>query len=251
MSSFKTMRVIAILVSVLLLAGCAAAPKDPASAPQPTSAKPTAAQQTTEPEQTQAQAKEATWVIEIDDTQQITDEMGLIWNYKLSMYASKAGGTDVLGNYTGEIVLNMEPDFDSAKALAAREGTELLAMLFKHHSEAKDVAFEIAEYSVDAYAEQMKAAMPDSPLLPVGDPNSQASGFAIAGTTFQATQEPINMTIRDEDGTNSGTVPGRSVTVTVPMEITIEDATVYCFFYGTVHPLERSFKGVITGDVAS
>jgi len=251
----QTLSVIAvILVLILVCAGCSvqvpqtdlnqvasAAPSVSAAPTAPASSEPTPSDQ----------PKNANWVIEIDDTQQITDDMGLIWNYQISMYASKSGGDDVLGQYTGEIVLNMEPDFDSAKALAATEGTELLSMLFKHHSEAQNVTFELVAYDQDVYSDLMKENSPDNPLLQMGDPNSTADSFAITRTTFNATQEPINMTLSDEDGTYSGTVSGRSVTVTVPMEITIQGANVYCFIYETVHPLSRAFKGVVTGDVIS
>ncbi len=245
---------VAILLAVSILAGCGVqAPKtdlDQAASVAPTvSAAPTASGSSM-PSPSE-QPKNANWAIEIDDTQQITDEMGLIWDYHMTMYASKAGGEDVLGSYTGEIVLNMEPDLNSAKALAASEGTELLAMLFKHHSEAQNVAFDVAAYDSDVYAQLMKENAPDNPLLAFGDPNFTADSFAISRVTFNATQEPIDMTVKDENGTISGTIPGRSVTVTVPMEITIQGANVYCFLYETVHPLSRAFKGVITGDVIS
>jgi hypothetical protein len=249
----KTMMT-ALFVIIFMLAGCSAqAPQanmdNAASAAPSASAAPTASA-SAQPTQTDA-PKDANWVIEIDDTQQITDEMGLIWNYQISMYASKAGGEDVLGSYTGEIVLNMEPDFDSAKALAAQEGAELLAMLFKHHSEAQNVTFEVVEYDQDTYAQLMKDSAPDNPLLQFDSPTSTADSLAITRVTFNATQEPIDMTVSDDNGTYSGTVPGRQVSVTVPMEITIEGADVYCYIYETVHPLSRAFKGVITGDVVS
>ncbi len=254
MKKYMLSGIMVVLVMILVCAGCSVqVPQtdfnQAASAAPSVSAAPTASA-SSEPTPSD-QPKNANWVIEIDDTQQITDDMGLIWNYQISMYASKSGGDDVLGQYTGEIVLNMEPDFDSAKALAATEGTELLSMLFKHYSEAQNVTFELVAYDQDVYSDLMKENAPDNPLLQMGDPNSTADSFAITRATFNATQEPINMTLSDEDGTYSGTVPGRSVTVTVPMEITIQGADVYCFIYETVHPLSRAFKGVVTGDVIS
>jgi hypothetical protein len=248
MKNIKIIGIITMLMAMLLISACGMQePQTDLSNPEAAEAQPTAIEQP--PEATTDQTVEANWVIEIDDTQQITDDEGLIWKYHLTMYASKAGGEDVSGNYTGEMVLTMEPDFDSAKALAEREGVELLAMLFKHHSEAENVFFEVKEYSQDAYAESMKETVPDNPLLQLGIPDSTADNFAVTRVTFNATQEPINMSLKDEDGGFSGTVPGRKVTVNVPMEITIEGATACCYIYETVHPLERAFLGVITGDV--
>lgn len=251
MIKYKKTGMIILLVFVLLFAGCnAQAPQsnnNTVSAAPSVSTAPTASA-TSQPTPTDP-PKDANWVIEIDDTQQITDEMGLIWNYQMSFYASKAGGEDVLGSYTGEIVLNMEPDFDSAKALAATEGAELLAMLFKHHSEAQNITFDVLAYDQNTYAQLMKDNAPDNPLLQYGNPNSTADSLAVTRVTFEATQEPINMTVSDENGAYSGTVPGRQVSVTVPMEITIEGADVYCYLYETVHPLNRPFQGIVTGDV--
>lgn len=198
--------------------------------------------------QTDQDLKKANWVIEIDDTQQITDTDGLIWNYTLSLYASKMGGTDVNGIYTGEAILNMEPDFESAQALAAREGSELLAMFFKHHSVSQNFTFEIVPYSADVYSKLMKENS-DNPLLRFDDPESKTEGLAITQITFLATQEPLNMTIRDDGEVMSGSVPGGGKTVTVPIVISTEGAIAWCHIYDTVHPLNRTFKGVIAGDV--
>jgi hypothetical protein len=245
--------VLAVLTFVFLPSGCSAPvpqsmPPQSSDVPAQASAGPSAVQQAPETDQSDAQAKEANWVIEIDDTQQITDDEGLIWNYTLSLYASKAGGTDVLGNYTGEFVLDMEPDLNSAKALAAKEGAELLSMLFKHHSEAQDVAFEVVAYSPEAYSELMKENIPDNPLLQINS-SSATDALSITRVTFNATQEPISMTVDDGSGAYSGTIPGGKTSVNVPVEISINGADALCYIFETVHPLDRAFKGVITGDV--
>lgn len=250
----KTMGFISVLLFIMLLAGCnaqtpQAEPTIPAPTLQSPQAEPTCVQESPEPEKSDMGAKEATWVIEIDDTQQITDEMGLVWNYRLFIYASKAGGKDVLGNYTGDIVLDMEPDFESAKALAAKEGADLLSMLFKHHSQANNISFEVVAYSPETYAQLMKENIPDNPLLQVNNYTDSIYGLAITRITFETTQEPIDWTISDEEGIYSGTIPGGATTVNVPMEITMDGATVFCHIFQTVHPLDRSFKGVVTGDV--
>lgn len=165
------------------------------------------------------------------------------------MYLSKAGGKDVLGNYTGEMVLNMEPDLDSAKKLAEREGAELLAMLFKHYSEAKNISFEVVKYSPETRSKLMKENNPDNPLLQINNPAASIDALAITRVTFEATQEPAGGIVREDNTVGGGAGGGGKTSVTVPVEISVEGATVYCHIYGTVHPLGRSFKGVITGDV--
>jgi hypothetical protein len=233
-----------ILILALLMAGCAAQ-AGPDAPPAPAANDPT---DTPAPQPTNGQPREATWSIDISDTQQITDEMGLLWNYTLTFHASKPGGTDPAGEYQGEAVLNIEPDIGSAQALAAREGTQLLAMVFNYHAECESLTFTIASFSQDGYAEQMKTYNPDDPLTQF-NPDDATDYFAITSATFNATQESIPMTISDGKDVISGSVPGRSTTVSVPTEITTDGATAYCFFYDTPHPLARAFKGTVTGDV--
>jgi hypothetical protein len=202
----------------------------------------------TAPAQTQAQPVEATWVIEIDDTQRITDEMGLIWNYTLTLHASKPGGTDVAGDYEGEAVLTIEPDFESARQLAAREGTMLLSMLFSFHAECESLSFEVIPFSQDEYAARMKKANPDNPLAGLST-GEGTDFFAIASAAFTATQEPVTMTIEDDGEIRTGTGPGSTMEVAVPTELSTDGAKVYCFFYDTPHPLACAFQGTVTGDV--
>lgn len=243
-----------VMMAALLLAGCSSAvpkqsPIAPSSAAQPAASEAVNSTASTEPLKSNEKEKNANWVIEIEDTQQVTDEAGVIWNYKLSMYASKADGTDVLGNYTGEMTLDMDPDIDSVKALAAKEGAELLSMLFRHQSIAKDVSFEVVKYSQETYNSLMKDNASDLQLRPVGLPDSPLDAVAVSKVTFEATQYPINMNVKDGDVAGSATVPGGKTTVTVPAEVEIEGATAYCYIYKTIHPLGRAFKGVVTGDV--
>lgn len=226
-----------IIILIFMFSGCSS------QVPQPSSPQPEAS------EQPDSEEKQANWVFEINDTQQITDEEGLIWNYTLSVYASKSGGTDALGSYTGDIVLDMAPDMNSAKALAEGEGAELLAMLFKHHSQANDISFDIVAYSSETRSELMASAAPDNPLLQVGGPLTSVDALAVFPVTFEATQEPISMTVSDGQSTGSGTIPGGQTTVTVPVEISIKGADAYFYIYNTVHPLSRAFTGIITGDV--
>lgn len=239
--------VVSVLILALLMPGCAA--QTGPDSPQSPAATVSAANTPTDtPQPTSELPKEATWSIDISDTQQITDEMGLLWNYTLTFHASKPGGTDATGDYSGEAVLKIEPDMGSAQALAAKEGAQLLAMVFNYHAECESLTFTIAPFSQNAYVEQMKKYNPDSPLAPF-DPGDATDYFAIASATFNATQEPISMTIDSGKGARSGSVPGQGTAVDVPTEITTDGATAYCFFYNTPHPLARAFKGTVTGDV--
>jgi hypothetical protein len=257
-------RVVVILVFVLVcmsqLAGCTtqapqtgspnAAPADsPAgTAPLAESPVPSDAQNAPQSSPTSEAPKNATWVIDINDTQHVTDELGIIWNYTLTFHASKPGGTDVLGEYAGEAVLKIEPDFDSVKAAAAAEGTELLSMLFNYHAECDAVSFEVFEFSMDKFAELMKEHNPDNPLsqFNAGD----ATDFFTVGTaTFNSTQEPVSMTIQTDEGPFSGSGGGGGITVNVPFDISVDGATAYIYFYSMPHPGVPGFKGTITGDV--
>ncbi len=248
MKFFKPTCAIALLLCLMLLTSCST-PVQQSNVAAPSSqpgASKSAVTPTPQPALQGTKPQNGDFTIAIEDTQQITDEMGLIWNYQLSMTASKTGGGDVLGNYAGEMVLTMEPDFESAQILAQKEGAELLSMLFKHHAEAENTAFELIQFSPEAYAELMKNNIPDNPLLQLSAPNTTTESFAVSRVTFHATQEPINMTVRDDSGTGSGTIPGRQVTVEVPMEIGVEGSRVTCFIYETVHPLSRAFYGTIS-----
>lgn len=240
--------IVIILILALLVTGCAAqvAPGAPQARANTRQSAATAPPDTPQP--TNEPPKQATWSIDISDTQQITDEMGLLWNYTLTFHASKPGGTDPTGDYEGEAVLKIEPDMGSAQALAAKEGTQLLAMVFNYHAQCENLTFTIAPFSQDAYAAQMKAHNPDNPLAPF-NPGEATDYFAITSATFNATQESIPMTISNGKDVISGSVPGRSTTVSVPTEITADGASAYCFFYDTPHPLARAFKGTVTGDV--
>lgn len=241
-----------MLVCALLAGGCglfkSAVPGGPGDAPgqeqQEQQGQESAPQATGEEDQ----PVEATWAIEIDDTQQVADEMGLLWNYTLALYASKPGGADATGEYEGEAVLKIEPDFDSAKALAAREGTELLSMLFRYQAECAQLSFEIVPFSEGEYAARMKAANPDDPLTQF-DPGASTDFFAVVSATFDASQDSIVMTINDDGEIKTGSTPGRAASVTVPVEITFNGANAYCFIYNTPHTLDKAFKGTASGDV--
>lgn len=227
------------------LSGCgSAAPAAPQDAPETEPSAPPAAS----PETTQEQEAEATWVVEIDDTQQITDEEGVIWNYTLTLYASKPGGVDATGEYTGEATLKIEPDFDSVRQLAANEGAELLSMLFDFHAECDSLSFEMVPYSQDAYATRMKAVNPDNPLaaLSLG---IDIDDFALVSAAFTATQVPVNVTLESDGTVASAEGPGSTTQVAVPTEISTYGAAAYCYFYGTPHQLARAFSGTVTGDV--
>ena len=57
-------------------------------------------------------------------------------------------------------------------------------MLFKHHAEAENTAFELIQFSPEAYAELMKNNIPDNPLLQLSAPNTTTESFAVSRVTF-------------------------------------------------------------------
>jgi hypothetical protein len=180
--------------------------------------------------------KNATWVMEIDDTQEYTDELGIIWNYTLTLHASKPGGTDVTGEYAGDAVLKIEPDFESVQSAAAREGTELLSMIFNYSAECDSLSFVVEEYFKET------GDVPLAPLVPT-------DFIAESSALFNATQEPVGMTIQDDDGVFSGAGGGGAATVDVPFRIDITGASVSIKFDNLPQPFETSFNGTISGDV--
>ncbi len=237
-----------VLILALLMAGCAAqAGPDAPPAPAANDPAANAPTDTPAPQSTDEQPKEATWSIDISDTQQITDEMGLLWNYTLTFHASKPGGVDAAGEYQGEAVLKIEPDM----------GPPRRSPPGKARSFSPCCSITCGMRKPDVYNRPVQpgrvcgtdeAAQSDNPLAPL-NPGDATDCFAITSATFNATQESIPMTISDGKDVISGSVPGRSTTVSVPAEITTDGATAFCFFYSTPHPLARAFKGTVTGDV--
>ncbi len=262
--------VLILLISAMLLTGCnsqgpqtdsansaagissaansAASASSTDSSQTESSAMPSDAQQAPEPSSSREPPKNATWVLDINDTQQITDEMGIVWNYTLTFHASKPGGTNVTGEYAGEAFLEIEPDFGTVQAAAASEGTQLLSMIFNYYAQCESLTFVVEKFSMEEYNAQMKQYNKDSPLQPL-EPGVAMDFFAVTGAVFNATQEPVTMTIQDEDGPKTGSGGGGGTTVNVPTEISVDGATAFVFFYNTPHPLARAFKGTITGDV--
>lgn len=188
------------------------------------------------PEQTDTAPKNANWVMEINDTQKYTDELGIIWNYTLTLHASKSGGTDVTGEYTGDALLIIEPDFASVQAAAAGEGTTLLSMLFNYRAECQSLSFVV---------EKLGSETEDGPLAPLTNIDFTAESSA----AFDATQEPVTMTIQDEDGPKTGSGGGGGAAVTVPFTVDITGASVSIKFANLPQPFETAFNGTVTGDV--
>jgi hypothetical protein len=215
------------------------------SAPSPTgntpsSAAPSDEQQAPEPSPSDNEPKQATWVIDINDTQQITDETGIVWNYTLTFHASKPGGTNVTGEFAGEAILKIEPDFASAQAAAAREGTELLAMIFNYHAECESLSFVVEKVIQEEQGDD--GDLPLAPLVP-------KDFSAVSSAIFNSTQEPVGMTIQTDEGPFSGSGGGGGVTIDVPFEIIIYGASVSVFFGSMPHTGVPAFNGTITGDV--
>jgi hypothetical protein len=251
MLRFKTSVFIVLLITcAILLAGCATqgaqtgtansspAGTEPASAESSTtlaSAAPTDNQNA--PDATPSESpKNATWVIDINDTTEYTDELGIIWKYTLTFHASKPGGTDTTGEYAGDAVLKIEPDFGTVQAAAAREGTQLLSMIFNYHAQCESFSFVVEKYTNEPE---------DGPLAPL----STADFYAESSATFDSTQEPVEGTIQTSKGPFTAAGGGGGATVNVPFVIEITGASVSVRFANLPQPLEYAFKGTVTGDV--
>lgn len=213
---------------------------NPDGSTAPSGAAPSGELQSVTPENTAPtpaaeELKNATWVMEINDTQEYTDELGIIWKYTLTLHASKPGGTDVTGEYAGDAVLKIEPDFESVQAAAAGEGTELLSMIFNYSAACDSLSFVVEEYFKETE---------DVPLAPLVPTDFIAESSAI----FNATQEPVAMTIQDADGVFSGAGGGGQTTVDVLFRIDITGASVSLKFDNLPQPFETSFNGTISGD---
>jgi hypothetical protein len=247
--------VLSILVAAMLF-GCAVggsgsgktAPAAAGSGAAPSAAPTEAARQTPDSQQATEPPKNATWVIEINDTQQVTDEMGIIWNYTLTFHASKPGGTDVTGEYAGEANLTIEPDFDSVQAAAASEGTILLSMIFNYYANCESLSFVVEKFSEGEYTAGQREFNKDAPLHPL-EPGTDIDFFSFGNALFSATQEPITMTIQEDDGPRTGSGGGGGDAVNVPIEISVDGASVYLFIYNAPHALGEAFEGIVTGDV--
>lgn len=253
MHRFRTTRYIVLLMTVLLLltscaaqgsqsgtsssaaAGSASASSDQSAAPA-SAAAPSEVQQAPEPSPSSEQPKNATWVIDIYDTTEYTDEMGIIWNYTLTFHASKPGGMNPTGEFMGDAELKIEPDIDSVKAAAASEGTTLLSMVFNYHAECESLSFVV---------EKMNTEPDDSPLAPLTNVDFTAESSAV----FNSTQEPVQGTIQTDEGPFSAAGGGGGATVDVPFTIEITGASVSVKFESLPQPLEYAFKGTISGDV--
>lgn len=237
--------VIIMILFVLMLSGCMAQSSDPAGAlPAPTeNTQPTPVNpQATEP------PKQASWVIEVNDTKQYTDELGIIWNYTLTLYASKPGGTNVTGEYLGEANLKIEPDIGTVQTAAASEGTTLLSMIFNYYADCESLSFVVEKFDEAEYAAEQTEFNKNAGLQSL-ETGENMDFFAFGDGVFNATQEPVTMTIQTEKGPKTGSGGGGGATVDVPIEISIEGATAYIFIYNLPQPLGDAFKGTVTGDV--
>jgi hypothetical protein len=251
--------IIPALLATLLLAGCettdsrtsqstagsASASPSTASSSEP-AASDTQPMAATVP--ANAAPTKATWVVDINDTQQITDDNGIIWNYTLTFHASKPGGRDVTGEFAGDALLKIEPDFASAQAAAAKEGTQLLALIFNYRAECEGLTFTVEKFSQDDYAAQMQEYTKTVPYQPL-DPGVSTDFFAVTNAVFNSTQEPVAGTIQTDKGPFSAAGGGGGTTVSVLTDISVDGASAYVFLYNTPHPLARAFTGTITGDV--
>ena len=169
----------------------ASATSSATKAPSPAAPSPSA-QPSPKASQSADKPKDATWVVDINDTQKYTDSMGIIWNYKLTFHASKPGGKNPTGEFMGDAHLKIEPDFASVQAAAASEGTKVLSMVFNYYADCERLSFVVE-----------KVTAPE-PLAPLTNADFTAEGSAV----FKGTQEPIDMTILHDGKPKTGSGGG-------------------------------------------
>lgn len=210
----------------------------PAISPSPSAAKPTSA------------PMEADWVIQVDDTQDyINKESGLLYHCNLYIYAQKAGGTTVLGNYSAQIVLKMEPDLQQLSDMIGEDG--LIVDSISGGSlrlEAVGAEFEMVAYSAKDYAAKMKEIAPDQQLLQMTDPNATENAMALELINMKLFYDSAEASGHDTDGnTGAGWGVNAEAETEKPVVLLVEGATVYVSF--PQNGFDRAFKGTIVGNV--
>ena len=77
------------------------------------------------------------------------------------------------GEYAGEALLEIKPDFASAQAAAASEGTGLLSMIFNYHAECDSLSF-----TVEPVIQEEQGDDGDIPLAPLVPKDFSAAASA-------------------------------------------------------------------------
>lgn len=194
--------------------------------------------------------KNADWVIQLDDTQEYTNkESGFLYHCNLYLYATKAGGTDVLGAYTGQIVLKMEPDLEQLAEMIGEDG--LIVDSISGGGvllEGFGADFEMVAYNAKDYAKTMKEIFPDQPGLQMTYPNTSINAMALELISMKFHYDSVEASGHDESG-NVGQGWGNNAESETeePVVIQVDGATVYVSFprYG----FDRAFKGTVVGNV--
>lgn len=193
---------------------------------------------------------EADWVIQLDDTQDYTNkDSGILYHCNLYIYAEKAGGTDVLGRYTGQVVLKMAPDLEQLAELMGEDGLTVDAisggdMLL----EGFGAEFDMIAFNAKEYAEKMKEIIPDQPGLQMTAPNASDNAMSLELVSMKWKFDGGEGSAHDESGneTQGWGVDAKGETEE-PIVLLVDGATVYVTFprYG----FDRAFKGTIIGNV--
>jgi hypothetical protein len=193
---------------------------------------------------------DADWVIQVDDTQDyMNKDSGLLYHCNLYIYAEKAGGTDVLGRYTGQIVLKMEPDIQQLTEMMGEDG--LIVDSISGGGvllEGSGAEIEIVTFNAQDYAAKMKEIAPDQPGMQMTAPDTSMNAMGLELINMKFYYDSAEGTGHDESG-NEGEGWGHDTTATVeePIVIEVNGASVYVSFpkYG----FDRAFKGTVIGNV--
>lgn len=194
-------------------------------------------------------AKDADWVLQVDDTQTVTqEETGLVWHFNLYMYLQKQGGTAATGEYTGQIVLKAELDGASLAEFAKEDGLTLDSYSQGYRLETAAAALTVEPYMPAGYAAAMARIAPDKATLQMPSPGETASAMALARIPMTSRMDGTTTSGHDEDGhEDSGWAPMDEREVEAPVVIKIDGASVYVLFPN--NPLDREFKGTVTGTI--
>lgn len=194
--------------------------------------------------------KNADWIMQVDDTQDYTYEgSGIRYHCQLYLYASKTGGTDVLGHYTAQIVLKMEPDAQQLAAMLAEDG-EIVDSLSGGDTRFESIGatFDMVAYSAKSFSATLKEIAPNQPLLQMALPGTGENAMALKVHTMSMVLTAPEGTSHDENGNEgAGWGGGSTRTVEQPIVILVNGGTAYVTF--PKYEFERPFKGTIVGTV--
>jgi hypothetical protein len=192
---------------------------------------------------------DADWVMQVDDSQDyMNKDSGLLYHCNLYIYAEKAGGTDVLGMYTAQIVLKMEPDLQQLTEMMGEDGLVVDSISGGDVLlEGNSVEFEMVTFNAKDFAAKMKEIAPDQPGMQMTIPDTTMNAMVLELISMKFSYNSAEGTGHDESGNGvEGWGQDAATTVDEPIVIEADGASVYVSFpkYG----FDRAFKGTVIGN---